>query len=111
MSYFEAPVGDAVVADPLDLIGACLEHDADGLLLQHGALPTTFFDLSSGVAGELLQKLANYGIRMAAVIPDPILHSASFQSFVREANRSASVRFLPTAEEARAWLSGGVPPR
>jgi hypothetical protein len=107
MPYFEAQVDGAIIFNPLDLIGACLEHGTDGLLLDHGALPASFFDLSSGVAGELLQKLANYGIRMAAVIPDPALHSASFQAFAREANRSAMVRFLPGREEAEAWLSTG----
>jgi hypothetical protein len=82
----------------------CVEHGAGALLFDHGALPAAFFDLSTGIAGELAQKLANYGIRMAAVVPDPSIHSARFQDFAREANRGRQIRFFATRGEAVAWL-------
>lgn len=105
--YFEAPTGERARLRPQDLVGACFEHDTRCLLLDHGALPAEFFDLSSGVAGALTQQLANYGIRMAAVAPELTAHSDAFQRFAREANRSAQLRFFRTRDQAVEWLTGG----
>jgi len=105
MRYFEPPAGGASRLRAMDLVGACMEHGTDRLLLDHGALPDSFFDLSSGVAGELVQKLTNYGIRMAAVVPEPQLHSEPFRDFAREANRAGPFRFFPSRDLAEAWLS------
>jgi hypothetical protein len=41
---------------------------------------------------------------MAAVLPDPSIHSARFQDFAREANRGRQIRFFATRGEAVAWL-------
>jgi hypothetical protein len=82
----------------------CIEHGSGAILFDHGALSAPFFDLSTGVAGELAQKLHNYGLRMAAVVPDPSVHSARFQDFAREANRGRQIRFFATRREAVAWL-------
>jgi PadR family transcriptional regulator AphA len=94
-------------ADPVAAVIRCVEEGTAALLFDHGALPPAFFDLSTGVAGELAQKLVNYGIRMAAVVPDPARHSPRFRDFAREANRGARLRFFPTRNEAVAWLEGG----
>ena len=102
--YFEAPASDAERLHPGDLVGACFEHGTEALLLDDGALPPDFFDLSSGVAGELIQRVVNYGLRMAAVVPDPAIHSPSFQDFTREASRSGRFRFFRTRAEAVQWL-------
>lgn len=90
--------------DPHTVLTACMEDDAAAVLLDDGALPAAFFDLSSGLAGALVQRLQLYGIRMAAVVPDPSSHSRSFQDFAREANRGSQFRFFPTRGEAVAWL-------
>lgn len=90
--------------DPTAWIARCHDQGADAVLLDEGALPPAFFDLSTGVAGELLQKLANYGIRLAAVVADPSGHSAPFQDFVRESRRSRAHRFFATRDAAIAWL-------
>lgn len=89
---------------PSDIVASCYSHNAHGVLLNVGAFPAGFFDLSSGVAGELTQKLAQYRIRLAGVLPNPGAYSAAFKSFVEEANRSRHVRFASSRDEARAWL-------
>lgn len=94
-------------ADPIEPVAAlvrCIEDGARALLLDRNALPAAFFDLSTGVAGELVQKLTNYGIRMAAVVPDLSVHSPRFREFAREANAGRQFRFFATREEAVAWL-------
>lgn len=88
--------------DPREIVTRCIESGADGLLLE--GPPPAFFDLSSGVAGDLVHRLSLYGIRMAAVVPDVAAHSGPFQDFAREANRGAQFRFATTREEAIRWL-------
>ena len=43
--------------DPTGVFRSCIESGAHALLLDEAALPPHFFDLSSGMAGELLHKL------------------------------------------------------
>lgn len=107
MLYFDAPTEIATRLHAHELVGGCFEHDTQLLLLDHGALPARFFDLSSGVAGDLAQKLTNYGIRAAAVVPDPELHSDSFQAFAREAAHSGQFRFFRSRDQAIKWLMEG----
>ena len=107
-SFYEIPAGGS---DPLDVrtvLTRCIESGAGAVLFDRAALPPSFFDLSSGFAGELLQKLGQYGFRMAAVVPDPSRCSRSFQDFVREANRGGRFRFFPTREQAIEWLGGAT---
>jgi hypothetical protein len=91
-------------ADPVAAAVSCVEQRARALLLDGLALSAAFFDLSTGVAGELMQKLTNYDIRMAGVVPDLLAQSPRFREFVREANAGTQVRFFTTRQEAKAWL-------
>jgi len=91
--------------EPAAVVRECIESGARALLLDRGALPPAFFDLSTRVAGDLVHRITLYGIPMAAVVPDVAAHSPSFQDFAREANRGAGFRFVPTAGEAEAWLT------
>ena len=106
-AYFEAPPLSAGPFDPGAVVVACIESGAHGLLLDHGALPPGFFDLSTGVAGALVQRLTTYGIRMAAVVPDPAVHSRPFQDFAREASAGRQFRVFPDREQAVGWLTAG----
>jgi predicted pyridoxine 5'-phosphate oxidase superfamily flavin-nucleotide-binding protein len=101
-SYFEP--GPLASFDPPAVVRGCIENGKRSLLLDVDALPPSFFDLSSGVAGELLHRLGLYGIRLASVVPDPSVHSAPFQSFLLETNRGRQARFFPTRREAVEWL-------
>ncbi len=91
-------------ADPIATVRACIEADRAAVLLGRDALSTSFFDLRTGVAGEVAQRLSLFGIRMAAVVPDLDAQPAAFQAFAREAHRGRQIRFLPTREAAVAWL-------
>jgi hypothetical protein len=90
--------------DPVRAVIRCIEEDTWALLFDRGALPGTFFDLSTGLAGEVTQKLMSYGVRVAAVVPDVSVHSERFQEFAREANKGRLIHFAATREHALAWL-------
>jgi hypothetical protein len=92
--------------DPREVVAACIENGHRRLLIDADAFTPEFFDLSTGVAGALAQRLTQYEIRMAGVVPDPSIHSRPFQDFAREANKGRWFRFFPTREQAVAWLTG-----
>lgn len=106
MKYFEAPTDADARLSPQDLVGACYERNLWSVLFDEGSLRPEFFDLSSGAAGDMVQKLVNYGIRVAAVVPDVTAYSEAFRDFARESNRSGPVRFFSDRSSAAAWLSG-----
>jgi hypothetical protein len=92
------------VEDAVDLIEACFEHEAPRLLLDARMLPEAFFDLRSRFAGEFIQKLQTYGLRLALVLPDDESHGERFREFVREARRGRGFRTFGTRDEAEGWL-------
>lgn len=96
----------------LGLARVCVEAGAGALRLDAEDLPEAFFALRTGLAGELLQKLQVYRIRLAVVRARRDDLPARFQELLREADRGAWFRFLPTREAAEAWLREGaaVPP-
>jgi len=104
-TYHEAPPQPAGTFDPAAIVRACVESGAPALLLDEGALPPEFFDLSTRLAGDLVQRVTLYHIRMAGVVPDPSVHSRPFQDFAREAGHGGPFRFFPSREEAVAWLN------
>jgi hypothetical protein len=98
------PIGPG---DAMDLVAACLERDARGVLLEARHLPPAFFDLRSGFAGELLQKFQNYGLRLAGVCPSEEGYGERVRELLREARRGRGFRSFATRDDAEAWLAQG----
>ena len=65
-----------------------------------------FFILSSGIAGEILQKFVNYHIKAAIYGDYSHYTSKPLQDFIRESNREKKVCFAGTQEEALERLGG-----
>jgi len=87
-----------------DVIEACWSNNARAVLLYAENMPPGFFDLSTRVAGELLQKLQNYQIRLAVVVaPGGATLSSRFGEFLVEGGRDFGV--FASRAAARAWLS------
>lgn len=90
------------VADIQDALGATF--GATGLLLEEADVDPGFFDLRTGLLGELMQKFVNYRVRLALVVPDPERHGPRIAELAYEHRTHTLVRILPTAAAARAWL-------
>ncbi|HEX8385839.1 MAG TPA: DUF4180 domain-containing protein [Rubricoccaceae bacterium] len=95
------PQGDF---SPMDVVATCFEQGTGALLMDRSALPPEFFDLRTGVTGELVQKLGQYDVRLACVVPDLSAQPERFQEFAREANRGGRVRFFESRGAAVGWL-------
>jgi hypothetical protein len=97
--------------DPLAAVITCLEQGKSALVIQAENLEPAFFDLSSGVLGEVVRKLTNYHLRMAVLAPDLTVYSTRFQELAREANRGKVMAFFRTSDEAHEWLAANAPER
>ena len=88
--------------DISDALGACL--GAAGLILTENDLAREFFDLHSGLAGELFQKFINYKLRVAIVLSDPEAFGKRFSELAYEHTFHSMIRFVRSKDEAKAWL-------
>ncbi|HEY6305880.1 MAG TPA: DUF4180 domain-containing protein [Candidatus Angelobacter sp.] len=93
--------------DVLELIENALAHRATAIVVPVQRLEPEFFHLRSGLAGEFIQKIVNYGLKLAVIgdISEPTAESSAFRDFVSESNRSGSVFFLPDFDALVARLS------
>ena len=74
-------------------------------------LDAAFFDLRSGLAGEIAQTCANYRIGLALVgdISGHVAASAALGAFVRESNRGRNVWFVADEAELESRLGDRAP--
>lgn len=79
----------------------------DGLVVTEADLGPAFFDLRTGLAGELFQKFTNYRASLAIVLADPSAHGERFGELVYEHRTHPAIRFFATEHDARAWLDSG----
>lgn len=100
------PVGATTV---LDLVGDALGRGAGWIALPVVRLDPDFFSLRSGVAGEVVQKLTNYRLRLAVLGDVAPLTGAStaLRDWVREVNRGTTVWFVADLDELARRLAGG----
>ena len=90
-----------------DLIEEAMNQRASVIVVPAGRLDVSFFRLRSGLAGEVLQKVANYGFTFVVVgdISTHIAASDAFRDFVVESNRGRSVFFLPDVAALKERLA------
>lgn len=80
----------------------------EGLVLAEEDLGPDFYDLKTGLAGDLFQKVATYRGRLAIVIRDPPVYGDRFSELAYEHRRHPSVRFFEERAPAVQWLNGGA---
>lgn len=90
--------------DALDLISLCWEHEVNALMIHYATLSEDFFKLKTKVAGNIIQKLVNYGIKAAAIVPQETIQKGRFKEMAMETNKGNHFRLLENKEEAEKWL-------
>jgi PadR family transcriptional regulator AphA len=91
--------------DVLDLLTCCGDIDSNRILLEEQHLHPDFFDLKTGLAGAVFQKLANYYVRAAIVANLAAIASPRFQELIYECNKGGQVRFFDDVAQAEEWLT------
>ena len=80
------------------------ETGCSAMVLRKEQIDEPFFRLSTGLAGEVLQKFVNYRMRLAIVGDFSGYTSKPLRDFIRESNEGRHVCFQPDEEAALAWL-------
>ena len=99
--------------DVIDLIGDAMYSEAAWVAIPAGRLGDDFFRLRTRVAGEIVQKFANYRVGLA-VLGDISRHTAgssALRDFVREADRGGQLWFPSGVEDFRRRLATAFPRR
>lgn len=98
-----------VITDPqsaLDvLMTAKYEAGTKNIVIDKRLVAEEFFILSSGLAGEILQKYINYGARIALYGDFSHYTSKPLKDFIYESNQGRDVFFAATQEEAISMLA------
>ena len=98
-------------SDAVDLMSAASEYRANFIVIPVERLDEEFFDLRTCIAGEMAQKFAMYGRRVAIVgdISQNINSSKSLAAFVIESNRGRDLWFMKDLQELADRLAGDSP--
>ena len=95
---------ERVITDPqsaLDLaMSAKYTAGADRIAIDKGLIAEDFFILSTGLAGEILQKFINYHVKIAIYGDYSRYTSKPLKDFIYESNQGSDVFFTATEDEA-----------
>ncbi|MDR2183988.1 MAG: DUF4180 domain-containing protein [Clostridiales bacterium] len=95
---------EIIIADAqsaLDLIADIDYNDnCQRMAINKGAVTPDFFKLGTGMAGEILQKFANYSKKIAIIGDFSGYASQSLKDFIYECNRGNFAFFVPDEQTA-----------
>lgn len=93
--------------DAGDLVGDALSAQADIVVIPAERLSPDFLRLSSGLAGEVLQKFVNYRMKIVILgdIAAALAASGPLRDFVGESNRGRSVWFVADRADLEARIA------
>lgn len=95
--------GSELISSPeeiMDLIADISFHGSDRMIIHEKNLHPDFFNLKSGLAGEMLQKFSNYRMKLAITGDFSEIESKSLRDFIRECNRGQTVFFVNSVDDA-----------
>ncbi|WP_018341689.1 DUF4180 domain-containing protein [Cytophaga aurantiaca] len=88
------------IEDGSNLMADIYYQGFDALILHEKNITPTFFDLKTGIAGEILQKFSNYRMRLAIVGDFSSYNSKSLNDFIFESNKNKQINFVDSVGEA-----------
>lgn len=91
-----------------DLIGDAMGEGATVIAVPAARLGAAFFQLRTGLAGAITQKIVNYRMRLAVIgdLSQVLAASAPVRDWVREANAGRDVWFVADMTALEARLGG-----
>jgi hypothetical protein len=99
----EGTRGETLLRRPQDatlILEACFSARVRDVLLYPENLTSRFFDLSSGEAGDILEKVRRFRVRLAIVCaPGVVTFSSRFPEILCD-----DLRVFETRDAARQWL-------
>ena len=97
------------VQSALDLMASIrYDHHVTNIAIDKAAFSEDFFVLSTGLAGEILQKFVTYQIKLAIIGDFSKYTSKPLRDFMYESNKGSHIFFVATQDEAIAKLTGAA---
>lgn len=91
--------------EALQLMVDLYYQDFEKMIIHEKNIVPDFFDLKTGIAGEILQKFSNYRVRLVIVGDFSKYSAKSIRDFIFESNKGRQINFLNSVEEAVKKLS------
>lgn len=85
--------------DGLQLLGDMYYQGFEQIILHEHNLSPQFFKLKNGMAGEILQKFANYRMTLIIIGNFSNIKSESLNAFIVESNTRNTVNFVGSMDE------------
>lgn len=93
------------VQSALDLFATIrYEYGCNAMIIEKEAIVEDFFDLSTRLAGEIVQKYVNYGMKLAVIGDFSSYSSKSLQDYIYECNKGKDIFFVKNEEEATTLI-------
>jgi len=86
--------------DALDIMANAQYQGASHIIIYEKQLNPDFFDLRTGLAGDILQKFSNYQMKLLIIGEFTKFKSKSLVAFIAESNRVKQVVFVADKEAA-----------
>jgi len=100
--------GSTLITAPEEVLELIVEagyQDSVAIILHQESLNSDFFDLKTGLAGEILQKFSNYRLKLTIIGDFSEYKSKSLNDFIRESNRTGIISFVSSLDEALSKLN------
>lgn len=91
--------------DALDLMTEASYLNCHKIIIKEDQITPSFFDLKSGIAGEILQKFSTYNVQLAIIGDFSKYTSKSLSDFMFESNKYGCINFVSSLDEAKERLS------
>jgi hypothetical protein len=88
--------------DAIDLMAEAGNMGAGILMVKTTHLIPGFFDLKTGIAGDILQKFSTYHFRLAIIGDFSGYTGKNLKDFIYESNKTGRILFQESAEKALA---------
>lgn len=87
-----------------DFLDVMASSASEALVIDESHLAPEFFNLKSGVLGDVLQKVSNYRHKLVITGDWSAIESGAMRDFIRESNRGGQVVFAADADSGIAAL-------
>ena len=103
---------DLIITDPqsaLDLLATIYYYEnCQRVALYKEAITADFFNLSTGIAGEILQKFTNFKMKLAIIGDFSSYSSKPLKDFIYECNRGNQIFFVEDEQKAIEKLASAL---
>lgn len=91
--------------DAIDVLGNASYLQAKAVVIEEHQIASSFFNLKTGFAGDVLQKYSNYQMKLAIIGTFDKYNSKALDAFITECNRGSHIYFVTDMDTALGKLS------